>query len=378
MSAPTTGAPRAHFVDLMRLIALLQMVNGHTLDAVLRDDLRGGPGWDRYLWYRGLVSVAFMIVAGIAFHLTTLVRWDAYVADTAGRQRRVRRALEIIAIGYLLRFPFALFGGDAASVHAALERLAQIDVLHCIGASLLLLEGLTRLVKRREHVVLGAGALATLFVTLAPLTARLPVELPVSFATGWASHEAGSLFPVFPWSAYVLFGVVLGWCVMPHGARTPIRTSLVRLGVASALVYGVAWLAYRAPFSLFDAETTSWSSSPAFFALKLSAVILGLGALAALTARLRQLPWALRVLSGETLPIYVVHIVVLYWSSWSVHRMIGRTLDLGQGLLVSSVMVVLSFSVGLLWHAQKAWRARRALERRALPPAPSTAPLVHS
>ena len=68
--------PRVLFVDVVRLCALLQMINGHTLDAVLALSERVGPGFERYRFARGLVSVAFLVVAGIAFFLTTLARFE--------------------------------------------------------------------------------------------------------------------------------------------------------------------------------------------------------------------------------------------------------------------------------------------------------------
>jgi hypothetical protein len=54
--------PRVWFVDVVRLLASLQMVNGHTIDAVLLPSIEQGPIFDRYNWARGLVSVCFLMV----------------------------------------------------------------------------------------------------------------------------------------------------------------------------------------------------------------------------------------------------------------------------------------------------------------------------
>ena len=80
---------RVVFVDVLRLIALAQMVNGHTLHAVLQATERQGEFYQGYLWFRGLVSVAFMLVAGLAFHITTLARFERHRSDPAARRRRV-------------------------------------------------------------------------------------------------------------------------------------------------------------------------------------------------------------------------------------------------------------------------------------------------
>ncbi|MCC7542187.1 MAG: DUF1624 domain-containing protein, partial [Deltaproteobacteria bacterium] len=138
---------RVVFVDVLRLLALLQMVNGHTLDAVMAEHLRSGPVFERYVGFRGWVSVAFMLAAGLAYHLTTFARFDAYLADTGGRVRRARRAAMIVGLGFLLRFPFDAFGSDPVRAETALANLVRVDVLHAIGLSILLLEGISSLAR---------------------------------------------------------------------------------------------------------------------------------------------------------------------------------------------------------------------------------------
>ena len=88
--------PRLHFVDVLRLLALLQMVNGHTLHALLTASVRQGAFYEGYLYFRGLVSVAFMLASGLAFYVTVLLR-EQTRSEPAERRRRVARALEIIA-----------------------------------------------------------------------------------------------------------------------------------------------------------------------------------------------------------------------------------------------------------------------------------------
>ena len=94
---------RVLFVDVLRLLALLQMVNGHTLDAVLALSARQGAGFERYTYARGLVSVAFLVVAGVSFHLTTVARFARHRADAAAIRRRFVRGAQLVVVGYLLQ-----------------------------------------------------------------------------------------------------------------------------------------------------------------------------------------------------------------------------------------------------------------------------------
>ena len=110
MNVKTSSSDRVHFVDVLRLIALAQMVNGHTLHAVLRPELRSGDFYSGYLWFRGLVSVAFMLVAGFAFHITTVARFEQHKADPAAMRRRLcARTLLAIRSGSLSSAPSGRF-----------------------------------------------------------------------------------------------------------------------------------------------------------------------------------------------------------------------------------------------------------------------------
>lgn len=348
---PTSERKRLHFVDVLRLIALLQMVNGHTLHAVLSPALRHGAVYAGYLWFRGLVSVAFMLVAGVAFYLTTVARPEAHTP--AERQRRVRRALEIIAVGLLLRLPLtAILSDDARAIARALSSLAQVDVLPCIGVSLLVLEGVLALLSVQRAVVWASAALCIASAFAAGWGATLPTALPLGYLTGWLGPQGGSSFPLLPYGGYVFAGVVLGGVSLPLGAATPAARAAARLALAAAALWIVS--------KLFEHIPTAWLGArgplihtPAFFMLKLSVVALAAGVLAFATRRLTKLPPSLATLTAETLGVYVFHLFVLYGSPIALARRIGSTLDLPHALGVSVAMVVASFAFGLGWRRLK-------------------------
>ncbi|HKP59763.1 MAG TPA: heparan-alpha-glucosaminide N-acetyltransferase domain-containing protein, partial [Polyangiales bacterium] len=129
---------RVVFVDLLRFVAALQMLQGHTIAALLAPAARHGPWFALWSAARGLTSVAFLFAAGLSFYLAT-----ERARDPRAASRRVLRALRLIALGYLLHLPLAaLFTSDPASRLRALHEFAAVDVLQCIGVSLLALEAL--------------------------------------------------------------------------------------------------------------------------------------------------------------------------------------------------------------------------------------------
>ncbi|HKP63800.1 MAG TPA: heparan-alpha-glucosaminide N-acetyltransferase domain-containing protein [Polyangiales bacterium] len=337
--------PRLHFVDVLRLIALLQMVNGHTLHALLTTRVRHGAGYDAYLYFRGLVSVAFMLAAGLAFYVTVLLREPA-ANPRAERRRRVVRALEIIAIGFLLRLPLsALLSFDLHSARGALHQLVAVDVLPCIGVSLFVLELLAR-ARDRRLVVLGSGLLACGAALLTPWASTLSPALPYGLVTAWLGPQTGSSFPLLPYAGFVFAGVVLGGIALPRGVATQPRTIAGRLLCAGALVFAASLL-------VSDIRARPGVHTPSFFLVKLAIVTVVCAALVLGLSRMRGLPRPLSILTRETLCIYVFHLLVLYGFPLALARRVGQQLSLPSALAASGCMIVASAGFALLWHHAK-------------------------
>ncbi len=356
-TAAATGVrgQRIHFVDLLRLLASMQMVHGHTMDALMADELRSGAAFDRWSWGRGLVSVAFLFAAGLSYHLSTLARFEQHRANKDKVLYRFRRAGLLIALGYLLHFPGAIFGGDAAAVTRALHELAMVDVLQCIGLCIAALELMTIFAKSARQVVIASAVLGLLAFTLAPLGERLDPSGAWRPLVNYVSHQGGSLFPVLPWAGFVFAGVIAGELALPSGTRTPIDLPLPRLIAITVSVLLAALVLDRLPLS-FVTEQTSRNAEPAFNVLKLGVVLAIVTLLAAIGRRIPRLPRFLQILAGESLILYVVHLMVLYGAGVGLYRIIGRTLPLAVAIPTGFAMITIMAFVGLGWFRLKAWR----------------------
>lgn len=356
--AASVRGQRIHFVDLLRLIASLQMVHGHTMDALLADELRSGAAFDRWSWGRGLVSVSFMFAAGLAYHLSTLARFDQHRSDRGKVLHRFRRAAWLVLLGYLLHFPAAIFGGDASAVAQALRDFAMVDVLQCIGLCIATLELLTLFAKSARQVVTVSAVLGVLAFALAPLGERLDPSGAWRPLVNYLTHQGGSLFPLLPWAGFVFAGVVVGEIALPNGTRTSADTPLPRLVLSAIAVLALALVANLAPFSL-AVEETSRNSEPAFNLLKLGVVLAIVTLLAAIGRRITRLPRALQILAGESLVLYVVHLLILYGAGVGLYRTIGHSLPLPAAIATGFAMVAVMVPIGLGWFRLKEWRKER-------------------
>ena len=352
---PANAARRAHAVDLLRLVASFQMITGHTVAALLEPSAREGRLYAWWDWARGLTAVAFMLAAGLAYHLSTLARIEAHLASPEAQRARVRRALMLIGIGYAMHFPIGALSGDASVRAAAWSEFASVDVLQCIGVTLLLLEALTRGLRDARRVALACGALAVAAVAIAPWLAPMErggIDAPL---VAYLTRRGGSLFPLVPWSGFVLGGVAIGALALPRGAATSPERATLGL-VAIAAVMGVL----GAPaYVLGDApsEEHAYAAWPPLALVRIACVLLVTAALSAASARLVAFPRWARTLAGETLVLYVAHLMVLYVGGVGLARVLGPTLSLPVTLVIAAAQVLGCSVLALGWAR---WSARRA------------------
>jgi uncharacterized membrane protein len=344
---PTAPRTRAGFVDWLRLVASLQMIQGHAIDALLADAHRTGPLFEAWTWARGLTAPAFLVASGLSFHLATRLddesRYGLQRATRGARRRRVVRSGWLVVLGTLLHL---------------LDGAWIVDVLQCVGVTLLALDAVVTLAPRRAHVLAASAALAALSVALALPLGELEGEGAMRFVVSWVSRREGSLFPLVPWAAYVLGGVLLGRLCLPHGAATTARLTATRLlvvGFASCALAPLLEASIGAP------AADTYSAHPAVVATRFGVVALSAGSLTLLSARVSLPAWG-RTLAGETLALYVVHLLVLYAEGVGPGRVFARTCSLPVSVAAAIVIVGLSAGVALGWA-----RAWPPLEARWLP-----------
>lgn len=370
--APPPSAPsprgaarpgRAYFLDVLKLVVSLQMINGHVLNELLRPELRAGLWFDRYTHFRGLVSVSFLVVAGMAFYLGTLVQLDRHLADRRAVRRRFGRALALIAIGYALRFSPGIWSSKPDVAQRSWETFLRCDALQCIGLTLLFLQTVTVLARRQAAVVGLASALAAAIFLAAPFVdTAVPTDGPRVHLYAYLTHQTGSLFPLLPWSGYMLAGVGLAALALPRGVAAATHAPWPRLVLCGAVLFALSELLARAGW-LAVPPAAHPATSPGHALGKLAELALILGGLAWLCRPLRRFPPVLAQLARDTLSLYVVHLILLYrWPRFT--RVFGReSLSLGAALAASLLLVALTAALVLArrhgWPRLRArWQAR--------------------
>ncbi|MBN1652230.1 MAG: DUF1624 domain-containing protein [Deltaproteobacteria bacterium] len=318
---------RVIYVDLLRLVASLQMLQGHSIDAVLAFHYRQGAIYSVWSFSRGLTSVAFLFVAGLAFELSTLRRFERHKANKRAVRKRFRRAVTLIALGYLLHLPVAaLFASTPSATAKALGEFFIADVLQCIGVTLAFLELLVVLASNRAVVMITCFITAVVLMAVSPLCGNLESTGAWGVILNYFSVSSGSLFPLVPWSAHFLLGVVIGG--ITGSARD-------RNGEA-ALLFTTSILFVITAFVL---QAVSGPAVLSSHLLRLGLVVLVSAFLAWTACKQERLPFWLEFLAGETLIIYVFHILLVYGYGFGLGSIVGKTLTPFASFITAIIVI---------------------------------------
>ncbi len=348
-----TAKQRIVFVDLLRLLASIQMVHGHTLSALMLPALKHGPIYSRWSFMRGTTSVVFLFASGLSYYIATLTRFDSFKGSPVNRLRRVRRAAWLVTVGYLLQLYPSMVTARGAAAATAWRRLWRVDVLHCIGASLLLLHFVAARASSARQVVACCSLLAPMFLLLAPWADGIS-------STGWLrpllnymSHGEGSQFPLFPWSGYLFLGVVAGAFVLPSGRLTRPTTIAYRSFALSAAAVMLYLLVSSGLLNLLRLPHTSPATHPYVVALKLASTLPLFAVAALVSIWVNRLPRVLAAWSRQSLSIYVIHLVLLYGFGFGIARWYAHKLDIAMATILAFEMVGVTLALAWAWDARK-------------------------
>lgn len=310
------GATRVIFIDLARALAVVFMLYGHTVDALLAPAFRSGRVFDIWQFQRGLTSCLFLLLSGFAFSIATTRHWTSHLAPSPALVKRLRRFALFVFLGYAIRFPVpSLFGLEHAT-EAEWRQLLGVDVLQLIGVTFLGVQLLVMISRSRRVFSVLAVGIAFLLTFIAPWSWSHDWSQDVPrWLAAYVTPNTGSLFPLAPWSAFVLAGAALGQVYARWGAAHHVRyanRALLIPGVALLVV--ATWLTSRQVW-LFG--NTPYSYVPGNILLRAGVCLLIVGLIAHASRRITQLPHVFGAVAQESLLIYVLHLGIVYGSVWA-------------------------------------------------------------
>ncbi len=333
------------------------MVQGHTIDVLLAPEFRTTDLPVYAVWYflRGMTAPIFMFTAGTVFtYLFHSVKRP--FGENYRVKKGLRRALLLIFLGYMLRYPtWTIF--DFSEVTAESWKLfISVDVLQLIGFSLLILLLILFIAEKLKLNYTATFITTTTIVFLiSPFieTINWIYYLPAPIAAYFYSGS-GSLFPLFPWSGYVIAGGILG-CYL---AQNPLVFKTARFSKLLGIFGGAFTLV--AIFSeiilkALQVQIIDPQAQPNTIFYRIGFVLLLTSLVSYISLRVNHIPNIIILAGRNTLLIYVVHLIILYGSTWSpgINLLWGYSFSGWQSFGAAVIMIALMILMVMMIHRFK-------------------------
>ena len=332
----TRSSQRVLFLDWLRGVAAIIMIQGHTFDAFTRPESRKGSAFIYSQFFGGEAAAIFLLLTGVTYALGMnrregLSPWKRVTAA-------LRRARYLFLLAVIFRVQNWIFDYPRSKV----SDLLKVDILNLMGAAACLLAvlALASGINRVRWALVAGAAIAC----ASPLMSLLPASgLHYSIRNYFVPSYDG--FSIFPWGAFLAFGIAAG-SIIPLVRRTDwsrVMQWCALLGFA--LLLGGQYFS-NLPYSIYP-SSEFWLNSPGLIFCKLGVAML-LGSAAFLWTEYLSFGWSfVRQLGTTSLVVYWTHVELEY----------GRlAADFRQTLGPFATFVVAIFMVGLMLGVSLAFR----------------------
>ena len=344
---------RFPFLDWMRGLAVVIMIQCHTFNSFVRPDLRDGGPYVLSQFVGGMAAPLFLFMAGmtLAFQMDSLERKQ--IAPLRRWWTSLRRAGYILGIAFLFRLSNFL-----ASIPGAHWRdLTKVDILNCMGVGMAVfsLAALCDSQRRARFALLGALAVAA----LAPVMSNLPWDgAPALLKEYLVPGEGRGRFPFFPCASYIGFGLAVG-TVVKHTAQERFeRLMQWSVLIGFALVFTAQYLS-NIPYSIY-AKSDFWTNSPTLILIRVGIALLMMSGAFLWTEYCAPPAWRwMQTLGKNSLMVYWVHVMLVYGT---LAQGLKRNLSIAGTAFATAVVIAMMTGLSVAWMR---WKARRAEKWKA-------------
>jgi uncharacterized membrane protein len=326
MKPPSQRLP---YLDWLRGLAAITMLQGHVFHSFLRKDLRQGGAYQLSQFAGGMPPAIFLFLLGVTF---------AFLMDSQERKgvpagRRVlasmRRSGYIFAVAFLFRLQLWVVSIDISPW----TDLFRVDVLNVMGLSLLLLSVMAvfRTVERiRLCAILGVA-----IAIASPIVSGLDWSGVPGFVRFYFIPDHLN-FGIFPWAAFVAFGMSAG-SIVRRLRSDEVMPAMQWFGWGGlALAFG-CWSVSGMGLSIYP-NSDFWLNSPSLIMIKLGVILMLLAFSYVWNLQIAPERWNwVRQFGLTSLLVYWVHVELVYGRTFGYFK---ESLTVPQTVTVAIVVVL--------------------------------------
>ncbi len=348
-------AHRYIFIDVLRGIAVLWMIETHVVDVVLNSVYKKGFLYELLNISNGFVAVTFLFCAGAGFWIAATRKAEAYRRFEPPLWQYLRRLGFILIIAYWLHFPTLSVRGLPYVTYERIVVALQCDILQTIVYSSLIALILLLTIKNLNTLKWIFGLLALTVFFLAPIILNLdPFSfLPTFFATLFAKYPV-SRFPLFPWSGYFFAGAFFTALFFQYNDKEKLSKLLFFGGTIFLILFYIT-----KDFDFLNYGYSKWWFASPFHSLfRISGTVMAFSFLF-LTEKYykdSKIGRALQLCGQESLLIYAGHLLITYSKvpNFSLKALVGSTLNPFSTTITIFLMSLVFYIIAFYWHKIKA------------------------
>lgn len=328
---------RLLFIDMARSFAILLMIEGHFTGAALGKQYKSDDYFLYKIWHNlhGLTSPLFFTVTGLIFvYLLMGTKTEEPFFQNSRVKKGFKRVSELLFWGYLIQLNlFDIFKSIRNGIEFHLEWLYAFHVLQSIGIGislLLLIYGLRQLLKKGEIYWYYLIAGLIVMVLYSQLKAYVQAdELRIAGVANGKPHYLPSGFPeiiqnmfygrysdfnILRYVGYVLLGGMVGAIIRKYETKTKNWWFGLTFLIVGIVLNGLQPILYElddinewlglCQHSNLVLTTTSFG--------RFGQVVSIVGVLMLVDANFKVNAPLFLKLGQNTLPIYVIHVIILY------------------------------------------------------------------
>jgi len=338
-------------LDLARFVAMLLMVQGHTIYAMIApEQISGSDAWEIWAWIRGFTAPMFLTVSGIVQVFANGRNEDGKLKSNLIK-RRIITALIVLIIGYLLAFPAGRIFDLPFIQYKYWSYFFRVNILQLIGITLLWSLFYFRITRKDKSLMILSFSTFIILTVLTPFAPNISqiLSLPEMF-DAYLHSGTGSLFPIIPYSAYLFFGISLG-ILIKSWEKEEREKNIIKYFILGGFVLILFSLIFSSGNSTIWSLLTGFSgNNPFIVTLRGGFVMMAIGGLTILHLFIKKWSGTYSMFGRHALFLYVLHLIIIYGGDglFGLKQNFGlNTFSANESVICAGF--VLLFSLGIIW-----------------------------
>ncbi len=334
---------RRPYIDWLRGLAVLIMIEWHTVDAWTADGERTSQAFRILAVIGGWAAPLFVFLAGVAVPLAAGAHLRRGRSPEEASRLLQRRGWEVFLYAHLFRLQSYLFNPTAVW-HSVLKP----DILNILGLGIVAVAMLWGRARSTRGRVWWWVAAIVVILMLTPLARgwAWPALLHPRLEAYIRPNGGYGVFTLLPWVGYMFSGAIVGlWIGQPRDAADEPRFhGQLALAGFGAIVAGLITMQIPSPFE----HSSFWSTSASWFTIRSGIMTVALSAawvwMARPTAACRS---PLLVFGRTSLFVYWVHVELAYGVF---SQAIKRSLSIPEALTGYLLFTAMMLGLAVWWE----------------------------